>query len=194
IPYRGDELDFSKYERINYTEKMNEFFGCNILDFDDVEELRNRLLEQKMFHKSDLEDLVSVPALVDFVYKRKIRVNIIQPTLLYNYPAYMVPLARRNDTDERLIDMFQFLASGVELCKGYSELVNPIQQMEAFNEQAENIKAGDEEAFKPDTEYVRAMEHGMPPQSGVGFGLDRLATVLFDLPTVRDTVLFPMVK
>ncbi|MCL2017932.1 MAG: lysine--tRNA ligase [Alphaproteobacteria bacterium] len=194
IEYQGTKLDFSKYDKIDYTAKMNELFGCNILDFDDADALRRRLVDSKMFPESELEPLKSIPVIVDYVYKRKIRPSIIQPTFLYNYPAYMVPLARRNDDDERRIDMFQLLACGAEMCKGYSELVNPVQQLAAFEEQAKNIAAGDEEAFNPDNDFVRAMEHGMPPISGVGVGVDRLASIIFDQPTLRDTILFPMMK
>ena len=194
IEYQGTKLDFSKYEMIDYTAKMNEFFGCNILDFANVDELRNKLVSAGMFPESELEDLKSLPALVDYVYKRKIRDSIVNPTFLYNYPAYMVPLARRNDDDERRIDMYQLLVCGAELCKGYSELVNPIQQLAAFEEQAKNIADGDEEAFNPDNDFVRAMEHGFPPISGVGMGVDRLASIIFDQPTLRDVVLFPIMK
>ncbi len=194
IEYQGTKLDFSKYEMIDYTAKMNEFFGCNILDFENVDELRNKLVSAGMFPESELEDLKSLPALVDYVYKRKIRDSIVNPTFLYNYPAYMVPLARRNDDDERRIDMYQLLVCGAELCKGYSELVNPIQQLAAFEEQAKNIADGDEEAFNPDNDFVRAMEHGFPPISGVGMGVDRLASIIFDQPTLRDVVLFPIMK
>ena len=135
-----------------------------------------------------------MPALVDYVYKRKIRVNIVQPTFLYNYPAYMVPLARRNNDDVRRLDMYQLLVAGGEMCKGYSELVNPIQQLAAFEEQAKNIADGDDEAFNPDNDFVRAMEHGFPPISGVGMGIDRLAMIVFNQPTARDVILFPIMK
>ena len=194
IEYQGTKLDFSKYEMIDYTAKMNEFFGCNILDFENVDELRERLVSSGMFPAAELEDLKSLPALVDYVYKRKIRDKIVNPTFLYNYPAYMVPLARRNDEDVRRIDMYQLLVCGAELCKGYSELVNPIQQKVAFEEQAKNIADGDEEAFNPDNDFVRAMEHGFPPISGVGMGVDRLASIIFDQPTLRDVILFPIMK
>ena len=194
IEYQGTKLDFSKYEMIDYTAKMNEFFGCNILDFESVDELRDKLVNAGMFPASELADLKSLPALVDYVYKRKIRDNIVNPTFLYNYPAYMVPLARRNDDDVRRIDMYQLLVCGAELCKGYSELVNPIQQLAAFEEQAKNIADGDEEAFNPDNDFVRAMEHGFPPISGVGMGVDRLASIIFDQPTLRDVILFPIMK
>jgi len=194
IEYQGTKLDFSSYELIDYTAKMNELFGCDILDFDDVNKLRKQLVDQGMFPASELEELKSIPALVDYVYKRKIRGNIIQPAFLYNYPTYMVPLARHNDKDDRCLDMFQLLVCGAEICKGYSELVNPIQQLKAFEEQAKNIADGDEEAFNPDNDFVRAMEHGFPPISGVGMGIDRLSCIIFNQPTSRDVILFPMMK
>ena len=194
IEYQGTKLDFSKYEMLDYTAKMNEFFGCDILEFDDVDALRNKLVDNGMFPAAELEDLKSIPTLVDYVYKRKIRGDIVNPTILYNDPAYMMPLARRNDEDERRIDMYQLLVCGAEICKGYSELVNPLQQLAAFEEQAKNIANGDEEAFNPDNDFVRAMEHGFPPISGVGMGVDRLACIIFDQPTARDIVLFPMMK
>ncbi len=194
IEFQGTMLDFSKYEMIDYTAKMNELFGCDILDFDDVNVLRQKLVDEGMFPMSELEDLKSLPALVDYVYKRKIRNTIIQPTFLYNYPTYMVPLARHNDNDDRRLDMYQLLVAGGELCKGYSELVNPVQQLAAFEDQAKNIENGDEEAFNPDNDFVRAMEHGFPPISGVGVGIDRLAMIVFNQPSARDVILFPIMK
>ena len=194
IEFQGTKLDFSKYEMMDYTAKMNELFGCNILDFDDVDVLRQKLVDEGMFPMSELEDLKSLATLVDYVYKRKIRVNIVQPTFLYNYPAYMVPLARRNNEDERRLDMYQLLVAGGELCKGYSELVNPIQQAKAFEDQAKDIAGGEEEAFNPDNDFVRAMEHGFRPISGVGMGIDRLAMIVFDQPSARDVILFPIMK
>ena len=194
IEYQGTMLDFSKYEMIDYTAKMNELFGCDILEFDDVNVLRKKLVDEGMFPAAELEYLKSVPTLVDYVYKRKIRNLIVQPTFLYNYPTYMVPLARHNSEDDRRLDMYQLLVAGGELCKGYSELVNPIQQLKAFEDQAKNIENGDDEAFNPDNDFVRAMEHGFPPISGVGMGIDRLAAIVFDQPTLRDVVLFPVMK
>ena len=194
IEYQGTKLDFNSYAKLDYVAKMNEIFGCNILDFEDTESLRDQLVSQKMFTADDLEPYKSIPEIVDFVYKKKIRPDLQQPTFLYNYPAYMVPLARRNNDDERRIDMFQLLACGAEICKGYSELVNPFQQIKAFEEQAANIAEGAEEAFNPDNDFVRAMEHGFPPISGVGVGVDRLASIIFDQPTLRDVILFPMMK
>jgi lysyl-tRNA synthetase class 2 len=194
IEYQGTMLDFSKYEMIDYTARMNELFGCDILEFNDVDKLRKQLYDNGMFPVGELDDLKSIPTLVDYVYKRKIRNQIVQPTFLYNYPTYMVPLARHNDNDDRRLDMYQLLVAGGELCKGYSELVNPMQQLAAFEEQAKNIAGGEEEAFNPDNDFVRAMEHGFPPISGVGMGIDRLAMIVFNQPTARDVILFPIMK
>jgi len=194
IEYQGITLDFSKYEMIDYTAEMNKLFGCDILEFDNVDTLRQKLVDEGMFPMSELEDCKSVPVLVDYVYKRKIRNKIVQPTFLYNYPTYMVPLARHNSDDDRRLDMYQLLVAGGELCKGYSELVNPIHQLAAFEEQAKNIANGDDEAFNPDNDFVRAMEHGFPPISGVGMGIDRLAMIVFNQPSARDVVLFPIMK
>ena len=130
----------------------------------------------------------------DIVYKRKIRQHIVEPTVLYNYPACLVPLARRNDKDDRLIDMFQVLVCGDEICKAYSELVDPVVQREALEIQARAKLDGDDEAMDLDEDFLLAMEHGMPPISGLGFGVDRLMVLLTGQPSIRDVVLFPMMK
>ena len=129
IEYKGHELDFSKeFEKINYTERVNEILGFNVLDFDDFETFKAAVLKTNLFDKNEFDACKTIGGIIDIVYKRKIRENIIQPTVLYNYPACLVPLARRNDKDERLIDMFQVLVCGDEICKAYSELVDPIVQ------------------------------------------------------------------
>jgi lysyl-tRNA synthetase class 2 len=143
---------------------------------------------------SELEDYKSISQIVDFVYKKKIRENIIQPTIIYNYPAVLIPLARRNDEDERRIDVFQVVVMGTELCKAYSELVNPIQQRKAFEDQLEAKKQGDDETMDLDESFMLAMEHGMPPISGLGCGLDRLLMLIYNQESVRDVVLFPLMK
>ncbi len=194
IEYQGTKLDFSKYEEIDYIETMNKLLGVDILEFTDTDALRKQLVEQGMFPESELEDLKSVPAIVDYVFKHKVRENIINPAVVYNYPAYMIPLARRNDKDSRRIDVFQLIACGAELLKAYSELVDPIVQRAAFEEQARNKEAGDEEAVALDEDFLLAMEHGMPPISGLGLGIDRFFSIISNQPTLRDVILFPIMK
>lgn len=192
--YQGTMLDFSKYEEIDYTARMNELLGVDILEFKDTDALKKQLVEKGMFPAEELEVLKSVPAIVDYVFKHKIRDKIIQPAIVYNYPAYLIPLARRNDQDNRRIDIFQLIVCGAELIKAYSELVDPIVQRAAFEEQARNKAAGDDEAFDLDEDFLRAMEHGMPPISGLGLGIDRFFSIIANQPTLRDVILFPIMK
>lgn len=194
IEYQGTKLDFTKYDEIDYTARMNELLGVDILEFRDTDTLKKQLIAGGMFGADEMEPLKSVPAIVDYVFKHKIRDQIIQPTIVYNYPAYLIPLARRNDDDNRRIDIFQLIVCGAELIKAYSELVDPIVQRAAFEEQAKNKAAGDDEAFDLDEDFLRAMEHGMPPISGLGLGIDRFFSIIADAPTLRDVILFPIMK
>ena len=196
LEYQGNTLDFSKDEwnRINYCEEMGKILGFDFLSITEPEELKNKIIEKGLFSKEDLEDYKSLSQIIDFVYKRKIRENIIDPTIIYNYPAVLIPLARRNDIDKRRIDVFQVVAAGTELCKAYSELVNPFEQRKAFEDQLKAKSQGDDETMDLDENFMLAMEQGMPPISGLGFGIDRLMMLIYDVPSVRDVVLFPMMK
>jgi lysyl-tRNA synthetase class 2 len=194
LTYQGVELNFSgEWAKVDYIAKLNEVLQTDILTYDDVEELKAHILKLRLFDKADLADLVSLGAVFDFVYKRKIRPGIIQPTIVYNYPN-LVPLARPSDSNKKVIEMFQVLVVGTELVKAYSELVDPQVQREGFEEQMKNKEKGDEEAFTLDEDFLLAMEHGMPPMSGLGLGIDRLITILTDQETLRDVVLFPTMK
>ena len=106
----------------------------------------------------------------------------------------MIPLARRNDFDQKRIDVFQVVAMKTELCKAYSELVNPFEQRKTFEDQLKAKEQGDEETMEMDENFLLAMEQGMPPISGLGFGIDRLMMLIYDVPSVRDVVLFPLMR
>ena len=196
IKYHDVELDFSKenWDRINYCEELIKVLGFDFLDITEPDILKKKIVSQGLFTYQDLEDYKSVSQIIDFVYKKKIRVNIVQPTIIYNYPAVLIPLARRNDNDKRRIDVFQVVAAGTELCKAYSELVNPIEQRDAFEGQLRAKAQGDEETMDMDEDFLLAMEQGMPPISGLGFGIDRLMMLIYDVPSIRDVVLFPIMK
>ncbi len=195
LEFKGHKLDFSKeFKRINYTEKINEILGFNVLDYTNVDVLKKKIVSTKLFSEDDFVECKTVGGVIDFVYKRKIRENIVEPTILFNYPACLVPLARRNDEDNRRIDMFQVLVCGDEICKAYSELVDPIVQRQALEEQAKARMQGDDEAMELDEDFLNAMEHGMPPISGLGFGVDRLMCLLTNQESIRDVVLFPLMK
>ena len=192
----GDKtIDLAKeWDRINYVEELTKELGFVFLDIEDPEELRNKIIESGKFTKADLEECNSLAQLIDFCYKRLIRANIFEPTILWNYPAVLKPLARRNDDNEKIVDVFQVIIASSEICNAYSELVNPDVQRSNFEEQLKAKAQGDDETMDLDEDYLKAMEQGMPPISGLGVGIDRLMMLLYNAQSVRDVVLFPMMK
>ena len=194
VQYQGQAFDFSKFEKINYSQTVSELLNTDILEFKDVEEIKKLLKDNQIFSDDDLADLTSVTSAIDLIFKKKIRPYLIQPTILYDYPAYMIPLARRNDNDPRKIDMFQLVVNGWEVSKCYSELIDPEIQRETFIQQMIDKTNGDDEAMSIDEDFILAMEHGMPPMSGLGLGIDRVVSILTDEPTLRDVILFPQMK
>ena len=132
--------------------------------------------------------------LLDDIYKKLIRPNLVDPTFVTHHPGDLKPLARRNDADPRLADSFQLLIAGWEVVNAYSELVDPIAQRKLLEEQSKERKGGDAEAMEVNEEYLIAMEHGMPPITGFGMGIDRLVALVTGQKNLRDVVLFPLMK
>lgn len=182
-----------QFPRMDYIGTLNNILGFNVLDMTDVEEFKRLVLEKNLLEDFELKDQFTVGGVIDLLYKRHMRPSITEPTILYNYPN-VVPLARYSDKDDRIIEMFQLVIDGQEMVKGYSELVNPIQQKRNFEEQAKAKLQGDAEAMDYDKEYILAMEHGFPPISGIGFGIDVFILHLLDCDNIRDTILFPITK
>ena len=195
INYRGNELNFDgNWERINYIDAMKKLLGNDFLNITDPMELKKLVVSKNLFTMTDMAEYKSVSQIIDFVYKKKIRANIVGPTILYNYPAVLKPLARRNDDDNNAVDVFQVVVCGTEICNAYSELVNPEIQRANFEEQAKAKSQGDDETMELDEDFMGAMEQGMPPISGLGFGIDRLMMLIYNQESIRDVVLFPIMK
>ena len=196
IEYQGNVIDFGKenWNRINYVEELTKVLGFDFLSINDPQELKDKIVEKHLFTYEDLADYKSLSQIIDFSYKKLIREHIIEPTIIYNYPAVLIPLARRNDKDNRLIDVFQVLVCGTELCKAYSELVNPFIQRSNFEDQLKAKAQGDDETMELDESFLQSMEQGMPPISGLGFGIDRLMMIIYNQQSIRDVVLFPQMK
>ena len=195
IIYQEKEIDFGKeWERINYIEKLTEILGFDFLKEDNIENYKQKVIDKGLFNEKELDEYKSIPALTDFLYKKLLRANITGPVVMYNYPASLKPLARRNDNDKNIVDCFQVVVCGSEICNAYSELVDPFIQRETFEDQLKAKELGDDETMDLDEDYLLAMEQGMPPISGLGFGIERLMMLAFDCPSVRDVTLFPTMK
>jgi len=186
-------VDFSTpWPRVDFIEMVNRDSGLDVTTYQDAAALRRDIRARGIeFEGMESMGLIS---LIDYLYKKVSRPKIINPTILHHYPKALQPLARVNDSDPNIVDQFQLVVNGWEVVKAYSELVDPLDQRERFTEQSAAREAGDEEAMEVDEEYLTAMEHGMPPISGWGMGLDRMITLLTGQENVRDVVLFPLMR
>ena len=143
---------------------------------------------------------VTVPAgagrekLMDAIYKKVCRPKLIEPTFVTDYPVGYLPLAKRTEKNPDLVDAFQLIIGGIEIVKGYSELNDPLDQFERMKKEEDAKKSGDEEAQRLDTDFIEALEYGMPPAGGVGIGLDRLAMLFTDAENIREVLFFPTLK
>jgi len=187
------EIDFkTPWPRLDYRQLILDDSGIDIFKFDNVKDLL-KAIKAKKITIEDAEKL-GYGNLVDHLYKKVSRPKLVQPAFVIHHPADTKPLARRNDENERVCDTFQLLVNGWEIVNAYSELVDPMDQRERLAKQAEAKAGGDEEAMSMNEEFLTAMEHGMPPISGWGLGIDRLVALLTQQDNLRDVVLFPLLK
>ncbi len=145
----------------------------------------------------DLEkdfEVMKFPSMTDEEYKKTLRPTLIQPTFLIDYPVAANPFAKRKDDNPDLIDRFQLVMGGAELVNAFSELNNPIDQKERYLEEDKKGKGGDKDISPSDMEYLEAMEYGMPPNGGIGIGIDRLVMLLTNVTNIKEVILFPTLK
>lgn len=189
------EVDFTTpWQRIDYVEQIKKDSWIDVSKYwsDDTQKLLNDI--KSVWIQFEWMDKMFAPTLIDYLYKKVTRPKILGPVFLYNFPSAMQPLARINDKNSTIVEQFQLIVNGWELCKAYSELVDPILQQENFIKQASAAKMWDNEATQWDDDFVLAMEYWMPPQSGFGMWLERILAILTEQDNLRDVILFPLTK
>ena len=193
ITHQGVAIDFAApWPRREFTGIIEEETGIDVKQLKTMDDFHAATQAKNI--RLELEEGVSLPNAIDTLYKKAVRPKLVQPQFLIRHPADLKPLARRNDKDPQLADSFQLLVNGWEVVNAYSELVDPLEQRRAFEIQAAAREAGDEEAMAAEEDYLEAMEHGMPPISGWGMGVDRFVALLTDQESLRDTVFFPLMR
>lgn len=192
LTYQGQSIDLSKsFQRMTLLESILQFNpDLKSADIDSIERAKataEKLGVMVMPHyglgKIQLE-----------IFEKTVEERLLDPTFITHYPLEVSPLARRNEQDPTLADRFEFFVAGRELANGFSELNDPEDQASRFEAQVKDKQAGDGEAMPYDAEYIKALEHGLPPTAGEGIGIDRLVMLFTDAASIRDVILFPLMR
>lgn len=192
LSYQGRELDLSKpFHRLTMTQAIKKYHP----QFTDTQ------LNDRDFVINELQDLKAkyktsdaLGSLQLYLFEELAEAQLFEPTFIVDYPAEASPLARRSDANPAITERFELFIVGREIANGFSELNDPEDQEARFDEQVAAKDAGDEEAMFKDSDYVRALEYGLPPTAGEGIGIDRLVMLLTDSPSIRDVILFPQMR
>lgn len=188
--FQGQEIDFkAPYKRISMRDSILEFTGLDIYGKNE-EELRKAAIEMGV----EVDETMGVGKLIDEIFGEKCEPNYIQPTFITNYPKEMSPLTKEHREFSDLTERFELMVCGKEIANAYTELNDPIDQLERFQAQVELGDRGDDEAMFIDMDFVRALEYGMPPTSGLGIGMDRLLMFMTGTETIQDVLFFPQMR
>ncbi|MCX2744998.1 lysine--tRNA ligase [Mangrovivirga sp. M17] len=183
-------IDFQRpWKRYTMFESIEEFTG---IDISEMEEDQLRDTAKKL--SIDIDDSMGKGKLIDEIFGEKVEPHLIQPTFITDYPIEMSPLAKKHSEKEGLVERFEAICNGKEICNAFSELNDPIDQRERFEAQLELGKRGDDEAMVLDEDFLRALEYGMPPTAGLGIGIDRLAMIMTNSDSIQDVLFFPQMK
>ena len=185
-----NEVDFKRpFKRVKMSEAIKEYTGFDITGKSE-EEIRAFCLSIGL----NVDETMGKGKLIDEIFGEKCESHYIQPTFIYDYPVEMSPLTKMHRSDPGLTERFELFVNGKEVANAYSELNDPIDQLNRFKDQLALQERGDDEAMFIDYDFVRALEYGMPPTSGMGIGIDRLCMFLTNSPSIQDVLLFPQMK
>ena len=187
----GDkEIDFKRpFRRLPMLEAIREYAGVDVAGMNEAQ-LRETCQQMNI----PINDAMGKGKLIDAIFDEKCEKYLIQPTFITDYPIEMSPLCKRHRTNPELTERFELFVNGKELCNAYSELNDPIDQLERFQEQLKLSEKGDDEAMFIDMDFVRALEYGMPPTSGMGIGVDRLVMLMTNSASIQDVLFFPQMR
>jgi lysyl-tRNA synthetase class 2 len=190
IQYQGQEVNFSRpFKRIEMVEALSQVVGQDVSKAD-VPALEALIKKYNIAPKPGL----GWGGLVAELFEELVQDTLVQPTFVLGHPVEVSPLARRRATDPRLTDRFELFIAGEEIANAFSELNDPDDQRTRFVDQARARAAGDEETHPMDEDFLTALEYGFPPTGGMGMGIDRLAAIITDQPSIRDVILFPHLR
>jgi lysyl-tRNA synthetase, class II len=190
IPYGDVVIDFKRpFARLSMTGAIKKFTGIDISGMNE-----DQLREACRTLQVETDPTMGKGKLIDELFGAKVEKQLIQPTFITDYPVEMSPLCKKHRSDPSLTERFELIVNAKELCNAYSELNDPIDQRERFQEQLRLSEKGDNEAMFIDQDFLRALEYGMPPASGLGVGIDRLAMIMTGQPSIQDVLLFPQMK
>jgi lysyl-tRNA synthetase class 2 len=191
IVYQGHQIELSgEWPRISMRDAIRHAVGIDVLEADDSEALRAAIRAKGL----DPGDAPTWSVLVDGLFSDHVEPTLIQPTFITDYPRALSPLAKGSTRDPRLVERFELFLAGFEIVNAFSELNDPEDQRERFEDQRRAAAQGDAEAHPMDEDFLNAMEYGMPPTGGLGMGIDRLTMVLADAPNLREVILFPHLR
>ena len=177
------------FKRISIYDAIREHTGFDVTEMN--EEALRDVCRQLNIH---VDASMGHGKLIDEIFGEKCEHHYIQPTFIIDYPVEMSPLTKKHRSKPGLVERFELMINGKEIANAYSELNDPIDQRERFEEQVKLMERGDEEAMYIDYDFLRALEYGMPPTSGIGFGIDRLCMLLTNQPSIQDVLLFPQMR
>ena len=191
ITYQGTEIDMGHWERLTMAEAVKKYSGCDYYSWDSDEAARSVAKEKGVEVAADATKGTVLAELFDAFVEDK----LIQPTFIYDYPVENSPLAKRKPDDPNFTERFEYFINATEFGNAFSELNDPIDQKERFEKQVQAKRASDPNSTcEVDYDYITALEYGLAPTGGLGFGVDRLVMLLTDSPSIRDVLLFPTMK
>lgn len=187
----GNEINLEgPWKRISMVDAIKEQTGIDFSSNMSLEEAKSLALE----HNIEVEEHFSVGHIINAFFEKYVEETLIQPTFLYGHPVEISPLTKKNPNDPRFVDRFELFIGGKEFANAYTELNDPIDQLDRFEEQLKERDLGNDEANDIDMDFIEALEYGMPPAGGIGYGIDRLCMLFLEQDSIRDVILFPTMK